>query len=86
MCQYVFAGFKIGLKYEFKDTLEFFTNFTKMPTLAFLSLLHENPQNKSSDKMLPLVGIEPGPFIASDSKSNTILSTLTWHLLVRLRL
>ena len=29
--------------------------------------------------MLPPVGIEPGPLIASDSKSNTILSTLTWH-------
>ena len=33
--------------------------------------------------MLPLVGIEPGPLIASDSKSNTILSTLTWHVLLR---
>ena len=41
---------------------------------------------KSSDKMLPPVGIEPGPLITSDSKSNTILSTLTWHLLARLRL
>ena len=40
----------------------------------------------SSDKMLPLVGIEPGPVIASDSKSNTILSTVTWHLLARPRL
>ena len=27
--------------------------------------------------MLPLVGIEPRPLIASDSKSNTILSTIT---------
>ena len=36
---------------------------------------------KSSDKMLPPVGIEPTPF--SDSKSNTILSTLTWHVLLR---
>ena len=43
-------------------------------------------QKKNSDKMLPPVGIEPGPLIASDSKSNTILSTQTWHLLVRLRL
>ena len=41
---------------------------------------------KSGDKMLPLVGIEPWPLIASDSKSNTILSTPTWHLLARLRL
>ena len=29
------------------------------------------------EKMLPPVGIEPGPLIVSDSKSNTILSTLT---------
>ena len=48
---------------------------TEMPTLAFSSLLHEN--KKSSDKMLPPVGIEPRPLITSDSKSNTILSTLT---------
>ena len=39
-----------------------------------------------NDKMLPSVGIEPGPLISSDSNSNTILSGLTWHLLVRLRL
>ena len=32
---------------------------------------------RSYDKMLPPVEIEPGPLIASDSKSNTILSTLT---------
>ena len=32
---------------------------------------------KSFNKMLPPVGIEPGPLITSDSKSNTILSTLT---------
>ena len=43
-------------------------------------------QKKNSDKMLPLVGIEPGPLIASDSESNTLLSELTWLLLVRLRL
>ena len=36
----------------------------------------------SSNKMLPLVRIEPR---TSDSKSNTLLSELTWHLLVRLR-
>ena len=35
------------------------------------------------DKMLPPVGIEPRPVIASDSKSNAILSTLTWHVLLR---
>ena len=29
--------------------------------------------------MLPLEGIEPGPLISSNSKSNTILSGLTWH-------
>ena len=34
-------------------------------------------------RMLPPVGIEPGPLITSDSKSNTFLSTLTWHVLRR---
>ena len=38
---------------------------------------------KFSDKMLPPVGIEPRSLITSDSKSNTILSTLTWHMLLR---
>ena len=33
--------------------------------------------------MLFPVGIEPGPFIISDPKSNNILSTLTWHVLLR---
>ena len=33
--------------------------------------------------MLPPVGIEPGPLITFDSKSNTILSGLTWHVLLR---
>ena len=32
------------------------------------------------------MGIEPRPLITSNSKSNTILSSLTWHLLGRLRL
>ena len=44
-----------------------------MPILASEAILREK---KSSDKMLPLVGIEPGPLITFDSKSNTILSTL----------
>ena len=33
----------------------------------------------SSDKMLPLVRIESG---TSDSKSKTLLSKLTWHVLL----
>ena len=48
------------------------------------SLLRRN--KKIQWKMVPLVGIEPGPLITSDSKSNTILSGLSWCLLVRLRL
>ena len=44
-----------------------------MPILASEALLRE----KKSDKILPPVGIEPGPLIASDSKSSTIRSTLT---------
>ena len=41
-----------------------------MPILASEVLLCEK---KSSDKMLPPVGIEPRPLIVSDSESNTIL-------------
>ena len=33
--------------------------------------------------MLPPGGLEPRPLITSDNKSNTILSTLTWHVLLR---
>ena len=43
-------------------------------------------ENKNSrNKMLPPVSIEPGP-LTPGSKSNTLLSGLTSHLLVRLRL
>ena len=34
----------------------------------------------SSDKMLPSVGIESKTY---DSKSNTLLSELTWHVLLK---
>ena len=34
-------------------------------------------------KCYPQVGIEPRPLIAYDSKPNTLLSTLTWHVLLR---
>ena len=43
-----------------------------MPISASETLLYEN---KSSDKMLPPVGIEPRPLITSDSKSNTTFWT-----------
>ena len=62
------------------STVEFFTNYTEMPIVAFLSSLHE--KKKSSDKMLPSVGIEPRPLIVSDSKSNTeTLGSLYSHAL-----
>ena len=51
-----------------------------MPILASEALLHEK---KFSDKMLPPVGIEPGSVIAFDSKSNTFLSELVRHVLLR---
>ena len=51
--------------------------FHKHTTLANIGIKGIICEKKSSDKMLPLVGIELGPLIASDSKSNTILSTLT---------
>ena len=57
------------------------TTLAIMPILASEALECEN--KKSSSKMLPPVGIEPTPLITSDSKSNTILSRLTWHVLVR---
>ena len=47
-----------------------------MLMLTLYALLCEN--KNASDKML-------NPW-TSDSKSNTLLSGLTWHLLVRLRL
>ena len=40
-------------------------------------------QKKIQRKMFLQVGIEPGPLITSDAKSNTLLSGLTWHVLVR---
>ena len=43
--------------------------------MAFLFLQREN--KKSIAKMLPSVGIELGPLITSDSKSNTLFSGLT---------
>ena len=49
-----------------------------MPILVSEVLLREN--KKSSNKMLPLVGIEP---LAQVSKFNMLLPTLTWHVLLR---
>ena len=43
-------------------------------------------KKKSSDKMLPPVGIEPKPFITSDSKSDTILSTCAAYEILKLLL
>ena len=57
--------------------VEFFTNYTKlviMPILASEALL---PENNLVTKCYAPVGIEPGPLMTSDSKSNTIISTLT---------
>ena len=61
--------------------------FHKHTTLAIIPILAPEAlqcENKnSSNKMLPTVGIEPGSLITSDSKSNTILSGLTCHVLPR---
>ena len=51
-----------------------------MPILASEALLSEN--KKKQWKILPSVGIEPGPLITFDSKSNIILSGLTRHVLL----
>ena len=59
------------------------TTLTIMPILASEASLCEK---KSSDKMLPPVGIEPKPFITSDSKSDTILSTCAAYEILKLLL
>ena len=58
------------------DTFEFFTNYTNMPILAFSSLQHKtkNPVTKCYPS---------GNRTQAASKSKTILSTLTWHVLLR---
>ena len=48
-----------------------------MPILASEALKYEN--KNSSNKMLLTVSTEP---LASDSKSNTLLSGLLWHVLL----
>ena len=40
----------------------------------------------SSNKVVPLVMIDPDLWLTSNSKSNTLLSELTGHLVVRMRL
>ena len=55
--------------------VEFSTNYTKMlyeNANIGISVFTAWKQKNSSDKMLPPVGIEPKPLIASDSMSNTI--------------
>ena len=62
-------------------TVKFFTYAQKCQYLTFSSLLHEN-QKIQWQNITPSGNRTQA---ASDPKSNTILSTLTWHLLVRLR-
>ena len=70
--------------FVFKVNIRLFHKLYENGNIGIFVFTASKPK-KSSDKMLPPVRIEPRPLIASDSKSNTILSTLTWHLLVRLR-
>ena len=72
------------------NAIGFFTNahdwqlsFSKIDKIGNVGIRGFTTWKKSSDKMLPPVGIEPEPLITSDSKSNTILSTVTWHVLHR---
>ena len=70
--------------------MDFNRVFHKHTTLAIMPIWHQRlyyvKTEKSSDKMLPTVRIDPRPLITCNSKSNTLLSELTGHLLVRLRL
>ena len=47
-----------------------------MPILASEALLRENKKFKEQN-VTPKLGLNPGPLITSDSKSNTLLSELT---------
>ena len=67
---------------EFTRTSNFvFHKHTKFVTLASEALLRETKY--SNNKVLPPVRIEHGTY---DFKSDTLLSELTWHLLISLRL
>ena len=54
-----------------------FSQIDRIGNNASIGIIGFTTWKKFSDKMLPPVGIESRPLIASDSKSNTILSTLT---------
>ena len=69
---------------EVAATIEFFANKTKLQYCqCWHQRLYYMKTKNSHNKILPLVKTEPG---ISDSKSNTLLSELTWHLFVSLRL
>ena len=55
----------------------------KLAIMPIKALLHEN-KNPVTKYYLQW-GLNPGLWLTSDSKSNTLLSELTGHLLVRLR-
>ena len=63
-------------------SIRVFHKRTEIPILAFSSLLHKNEK-------IQWQNVTPSgnrTQAASDYKSNMLLSTLTWHLLVRLTL
>ena len=72
------CNFYMKLMSSYIIAVEFFTYAQKCQ--YGISVFTVWKEKKSSDKMLSPVGIEPRPFIASDSKSNTLLSTLTWNM------
>ena len=76
LCHYGFFTYAQHANWVFHKE----TKLAIMPILTSEALLREkNPVTKC----YPPVGIEPRPvIITSDSKSNTILSTLTWHVLL----
>ena len=64
-------------KHRVSRTIRFFTYALKCQLWHFVFTMWK--QKNSSDNLLPPVRIEPGYLKASDCKSNTILSALTWN-------
>ena len=82
-CQNEVGNIAILVKRSCKNLVEFFSKYTRMaimPILASEALFHENKKFQLQNATLVL------NHWTSDSKSNMLLSTLTWHLLVKLRL
>ena len=81
-CIHALVGYEFGIKPATHS------GFSQIDKLAIMAIL---PSEALLREKKPVAKCYPPPGgnrtqAASDSKSNIILSTLTWHLLIRLRL